>query len=69
MGELLNFTAFDSFGDEARLAHEEALASFRASGDVLLAANELHSLSGIDLVEGHTAAACAGLEQAIKLVE
>jgi predicted ATPase/class 3 adenylate cyclase len=69
VGELLNFASKNAFGDEARRAHEEALASFRASGDVLFAASELHSLSGIDLVEGRTAAACAGLEQAISLVE
>jgi predicted ATPase/class 3 adenylate cyclase len=69
VGELLNFASKNAFGDEARRAHEEALASFRASGDVLFAASELHSLSGIDLVEGRTAAACARLEQAISLVE
>jgi predicted ATPase/class 3 adenylate cyclase len=69
VGELLNFASINAFGADARQAHEEALASFRASGDVLFAASELHSLSGIDLVEGHTAAACAGLEQAISLVE
>ncbi len=69
IGELLTFAAADAFGDEARRAHEEALANFRASGDVLFAANELHSLSGIELVAGRTAAACAQLEQAISLVE
>jgi len=69
VGELLNFASVDAFGDEARRAHEEALANFRASGDVLFVASELHSLSGIDLVDGHTAAACAQLEQAISLVE
>jgi predicted ATPase/class 3 adenylate cyclase len=69
VGELLNFAALDAFGDQARQAHEEALAHFRASGDVLLAASQLHSLSGIDLVEGRTSAACARLEQAISLVE
>jgi predicted ATPase/class 3 adenylate cyclase len=69
VGELVGFAALDAFGDEARRTHDEALANFRASGDVLLAANELHSLSGIDLVAGRTAAACARLEQAIALVE
>ena len=69
VGEQLMFAVFDSFGEDARLAHEEALASFRATGDVLLAANELHRLSGIDLVAGRTAAACARLEQAVELVE
>jgi predicted ATPase/class 3 adenylate cyclase len=69
VGELLNFASKNAFGEDARRAHEEALASFRASGDVLFAASELHSLSGIDLVEGRTAAACARLEQAVSLVE
>jgi predicted ATPase/class 3 adenylate cyclase len=69
IGELLTFAAIDAFGDEARRAHEEALANFRASGDVLFAANELHSLSGIELVAGRTAAARAQLELAIALVE
>jgi predicted ATPase/class 3 adenylate cyclase len=69
VGELLNFAALDGFGDQARLAHEEALANFRASGDVLFAASQLHSLAGIDLVEGRTSTACARLEQAIGLVE
>ena len=69
IGELLHFAGLDEVGDEARQTHEEALASFRASGDVLSAANELHSLSGIELVDGRTAAACAWLEQAISLVE
>ena len=69
VGEQLSFTAFDSFDDDARLSHEEALASFRATGDVLFAANELHRLSGFDLIAGRTSAARAGLEQAIKLVE
>ena len=69
VAEQLSFTAFDSFGDDARLSHEESLANFRATGDVLFAANELHRLSGFDLVAGRTAAARAGLEQAIKLVE
>lgn len=69
VGELLNFASVNAFGIEARQTHEEALASFRASGDVLFAASELHSLSGIDLVEGRTAAACARLDQAISLVE
>ena len=69
VGELLSFTAFDSFGEDARRTHEEALAIFRATGDVLLAANELHRLSGIDLVAGQTATARARLEQAIDLVD
>jgi predicted ATPase/class 3 adenylate cyclase len=69
VGELLAFTALDAFGDEARRTHEEALANFRASGDVLLAANELHRLSGFDLVDGRTAAASTSLEQAIALVD
>ncbi len=69
VGEQLSFTAFDSFDDDARVSHEEALASFRATGDLLLAASELHKLSGFDLVAGRTAAARAGLEQAINLVE
>jgi tetratricopeptide (TPR) repeat protein len=69
VGELLNFATIDASGAEIRQAHEEALASFRASGDVLYAASELHSLAGLDLVDGQTATARARLEQAISLVE
>jgi predicted ATPase/class 3 adenylate cyclase len=69
IGELLHFAGLEEAGEEARRLHEEALANFRASGDMLFVANELHSLSGIDLIAGRTAAACAALEQAIALVE
>jgi predicted ATPase/class 3 adenylate cyclase len=69
IGELLHFAALDGVGAEARLAHEQALANLRASGDVLFAAKALHSLSGIELAAGLTAGARARLEQAIALAE
>jgi predicted ATPase/class 3 adenylate cyclase len=69
IGELLHFAALDGIGEEARLAHEQALAYLRASGDVLFAAKGLHSLSGMELAAGRTAAARVRLEQAISLAE
>ncbi|HEY2508310.1 MAG TPA: adenylate/guanylate cyclase domain-containing protein [Streptosporangiaceae bacterium] len=54
-------------GQESRSYHQAALETYRAAGDTLSMANELHDLAAFSLVTGDVPAARAGLEQAAAL--
>jgi predicted ATPase/class 3 adenylate cyclase len=69
LGELLPYLVVDAFSEDSRRIHAEALGCFRHSGDTLYATNELHDLSGIDLVAGRFDDARDKLEQAIAAAE
>jgi predicted ATPase/class 3 adenylate cyclase len=69
IGEMLGFSSLSDLSEAARPVHEEALAIFRSCGDLMFAANELHALSGMDLMSGLVAAAREHVEQAIDLLD
>jgi predicted ATPase len=69
LGEQLAGLAAASSGEEQQQLRLEALACARATGDDLLALNELNQLFGIELHAGHVDEGAAYLEEAVALAE
>ncbi len=69
LGDTLGMRAVAAPGDDQRAIRLEALHCFRACGDELLAAAELHMLYGLDLHAGQLENAQSHLEEAVALAE